>query len=92
MGTSLYFQVSDGGPDLRLRSFAVDESMNARAVKALQIAGVVSVMEMLRQLSLGESAHFSSKTCWMPKSRGFVLVVKLASWPTPQIPKALRRL
>lgn len=52
----------------------------------------MSDMGMLQQLSPGESAHFSSKTCWMPGSRGFVLVVKLASWPTPQIPKALRRL
>jgi hypothetical protein len=75
-----------------LRNFAVDESMNAQAVKALQITGAVGVMEMLQQLSLGESGYFSSKTCWMPRSRGFVLVVKLASWPTPQIPKALRRL
>ena len=52
----------------------------------------MSDMGMLQQLSLGESAHSSSKTCWMPRSRGFVLVVELATWPTPQIPKALRRL
>ena len=29
--------------------------------------GLLSVMGMLQQLSLGESAPFSSKTCWMPQ-------------------------
>jgi hypothetical protein len=51
----------------------------------------MSAMAMFQQLSPGERSLFQQNLPGAHVSR-LVLVVKLASWPTPQIPQALRRL